>query len=334
VFRYDKIGDLVATSPLIRALAAHRPEGRLVLVASPYNAAVLQHMPEIYRIVLYDERASYADKLRFARALRRLKPESAFVMSPGADGYLLARLSGARQRAGVVMSYRHLQRLSAPLLLSHYEIIHRRRLDKRPDSSSHVAEMSLRLAGKFGIAHPADIGLHAPLSAKERDWAAEALDGADARQRVLLHLGCTWHECGLDEQGLVALAGDLLAALPQHRLIITAGPADQSQGQAMRTALPALCAEGRAVLFNGLGFAAWNAVIASCCLVITPDTGAVHLGSAHRKQVVAVYNPSRFNAMPSLYGPWQVPHRSLRGHADGPGIRAEVVKAVLELLAE
>ncbi len=335
VFRYDKIGDLLVTSPLFRAIKASRPHAYVILVASPYNRDVLAHMPEIDRIVVYDERASLRDRLRFGLALRRLKPSAAFVMSPNPDGYWLARLSGARQRAGVVMSYRTLQLLTAPLLLKAIKVIHRRRLDRGTDRGLHVSEIALQLAARSGFPRPANVAQSAPTSVADRAWAAAIAPGMPPR-RIVLHLGGTWRVCGLSETDMVTLAAQITRTFPSAALLMTAGPADQSYFDTMRASLPEptfpMPPERNALLFSGLSMGAWSALIETADLVVTPDTGAVHLASAHQRPVVAVYNAGRHNAMTSMFGPWETPYRTLRGGLAPETLLAQILGAMQELL--
>jgi len=322
VFRTDKIGDLLVTSPLFRAIKAARPDAYVILIASPYNQAVLANMPQIDRIVAYDDRADWRQKLRFASALRRLHPACVLVMSPGSDGYWMARLSGARRRAGVVMSYRQMQRLTAPLLLNAVEVIHRKRLDRTPDRHFHVSDIALRLAARCGFPRPADVSQSAPTSAAERAWAAGI---AGPGPRIVLHLGETWRACGLDEAAMITLVARIGTAFPTAHLLLTAGPADQAYGRALHNTA------GAATLFSGLSLGHWSALIESADLVVTPDTGAVHLASAHRRPVVAVYAPHRFNAMTSLFGPWQTPYRTLRGGGDVTALQDAILAAMAAL---
>ncbi len=321
VFRTDKIGDLIVTTPLIRAIKAHSPEAYVLLVASPYNQAVLANMPEIDRIVAFDDRAGWRQKLAFASALRSLKPHAMFVMSPKPDGYWIARFTGATWRGGVVMNYHTMQRLTAPLLLNAVSIINRAKLDRTPDRRCHVSEIALNLAARGGYPRPADITLSAPTSADDRAWAAIAAPG----HPILLHLGGTWGVCGLNPLALAALAQRITTTFPQKQLVMTAGPADQEYADSISAALP------DAALFTALPFGQWNALIERAALVVTPDTGAVHLASAHQRPVVAVYVDSRHNAMTSLFGPWQTPYRTLRGGADAAALQDAIIKAMAEL---
>ncbi len=345
VFRYDKIGDLIVSSPLFRAIKEKQPNAYVVLVCSPYNRAVLENMPEIDLIVAYDSKAAWRDKLRFAWALRRLKPTAAFVLSPSSGGHWMGWLSGAANRAGLLLSYRRMQRFLAPILLTTNEVIDRASLDQHPDSAQHQSAIVLRLAARCGFPRPAVVAQSVPTTKEARVWAARITQPPENPQRrILLHLGATWQGCGLSEEHLVALAGRIHADFPNTTLLITAGPADASYLAAMRSNFSEVVGEEthvfaspklypRALLFSGLSFGLWSALIESATVVVTPDTGAVHLASAHRRPVVAVYAPERFNAMTSLFGPWETPCRTLRGGGEREALSMKILASIRTLLA-
>ncbi len=308
VVRTDKIGDMIVTSPLFNALKSHDPALSIVLVASTYNQAVMAHHPAVSAIVVYDPKAGWRERLAFVLAIRRLRPEAAFVLSPGSHGGWLAWASGASQRAGMLMSYRRLQRWLAPWLFTAFEVTDKQALDHGPDTSRHQSAVALRLATRLGFTARSDTPQAAPASLEAMTWAA-ALAAAQCLTPppLVVHLGVTWRACGLPEAAVLGLLAALRATFPTHPLWLTVGPADGDYGRALAgEPLPTLT-----TVFSNQSFDRWSALIAHAAVVITPDTGAVHLASAHHKPVVAVYVPERFNAMTSLFGPWQVPHHSL-----------------------
>lgn len=325
VFRYDKIGDMIVTSPLMTAIKAANPSASILLVASSYNRAVMDHAPEVDKIVVYDPKASWRDRIGFGWALRGLKPNTVFVLSPGSHGAWLGWFSGAAQRGGMIMSYRRLQRLLAPLLLTAVEVLNKKKLDQRPDRHFHQSEVALRLAERCGVPRPVSIKQSAPASAEALQWAA-SLDTLPTR--LVIHLGATWQACGLGEGHIAELVKSLSVRFPDASLLFTAGPADQDY----RRVLESLPPHPRTTLLDPLSFDRWSAVIASATVVVTPDTGAVHLASAHHRPVVAVYAPDRFNAMTSLFGPWDVPYRTLRGGGPPEVLTEEIVTSVTALL--
>lgn len=341
VFRCDKIGDLVVTSGVFESFKA-KPGTRVTLVCSPYNRDVLRGHPFIDRILVLDRKAGWRAVFGFLRALRALRPTACLVMSPGVLTLLLARLSGARGRAAMIMSYRPLARLLAPLLLTAWETVDRKRLDRAIEPHFHQAAVAQRLAARLGFSAPGS-GLRVPVQPEAAAWAQALLAGqgrAPGQACILFHLGGSWRSCGLSPEEAAGLVGRLRAAFPQALLVMTAGPADGAYLDHVSAAFPEVVSEAPRItagqgglLCSGLSLDRWNALLAAATLVITPDTGAVHLASAHRVPLVVAYASWKMNRMMSLFGPRDVPHVAL-SKAGVPSMPEAILGGAERLLAE
>lgn len=53
IIRRDNIGDLVCTTPLLRALREHFPDARICALVNSYNAPVLAHNPDVNEVYVY-----------------------------------------------------------------------------------------------------------------------------------------------------------------------------------------------------------------------------------------------------------------------------------------
>lgn len=82
VIRRENIGDLVCTTPLLRALRSQLPEANLAVLATRYNRAVLENNPDIDVLYSYTKAkhrmpgeslaAIYVDRVRLLWRLRRM----------------------------------------------------------------------------------------------------------------------------------------------------------------------------------------------------------------------------------------------------------------------
>lgn len=100
VIRRDNIGDLVCTTPLIRALRERYPGARLCVLVNSYNRPVVENNPDIDTVYAYmkakhrDDGRSvfgvYWDRLRLIRKLRRERFDYAII----AGAPFLARALG------------------------------------------------------------------------------------------------------------------------------------------------------------------------------------------------------------------------------------------------
>jgi len=112
VIRRDNIGDLICTTPLIRALRQQHPEARICALVNSYNAPVLADNPDVNAVFAYTKAKHrppgtssakvYWDRLRLFAQLRKMHFDYAIMAAPRFQPRLLrlARLVGARHIIG------------------------------------------------------------------------------------------------------------------------------------------------------------------------------------------------------------------------------------------
>lgn len=103
---YQKMGQFLCATPLIRSLAAAWPGASLQFLGSPANAAAALANPRLSRVWVWKKSALWEWPGQ-VRALRRERFDLALLLTterPSATGVLLARTLGARWVAGYVPS--------------------------------------------------------------------------------------------------------------------------------------------------------------------------------------------------------------------------------------
>lgn len=97
------IGDMVFSTPLLRALVQRWPEAFLVVVGRPGAVEVLEDFPGLGERIAYDKEGSDAGPggiWRLSRVLRGLRPDWFLGVSRSGRTALLGLLSGSSLRAG------------------------------------------------------------------------------------------------------------------------------------------------------------------------------------------------------------------------------------------
>ena len=107
--RRDNIGDLVCTTPAIRAVRLKFPEARIAVLANTYNAEMVYGNPDVDEVFVY-EKTKHANRGRLGvwlgnfRLMRRIKAQKFDVaIGCGSASERLARYTsytGARRRIG------------------------------------------------------------------------------------------------------------------------------------------------------------------------------------------------------------------------------------------
>lgn len=93
------VGDAVMATGAVRAIRAARPEARIVALARPAPAALLDGAPFLDAVIVADARGA-TGPLRAARALRAAGVTAVLLLPNSFRAALVARLSGARVIVG------------------------------------------------------------------------------------------------------------------------------------------------------------------------------------------------------------------------------------------
>ena len=122
---------------------------------------------------------------------------------------------------------------------------------------------------------------------------------------MILHPGANWAHKRWAPDRFAAL-GDRLAAEQQARIVITGGPDDRALAESItaRMRQSAVLLVGRTTL-RQLG-----ACLEQARLVVSNDTGVLHIAAALGRPVVALYGPTS----PVLTGPLGHPQRTVVLH--------------------
>ena len=275
-------------------------------------------------------------RIAAARQLRRARFDACLVFSPGLEAYLLASMTGAPVRVGLVYSRRVLDRLMSPVLLTASSIA---RVDEAVATGRpvpHLVEQTMAVVVRAGLpAGKGDLEVVKEAGATRRASALLARLWPSSGLVVGLHLSPKWFESGWVAADVKTLVEKLLAALPGSAALLTCGIHDRSAMEAVAaewgTAPDAAASTwtmcgGRAVI-AGVDYPRWVALLACCDVVVTRDTASVHLASALGRPEVVVYAVDGFARNSQQFAPWRVPHRIV---ADGAfdRVATEVVEAV------
>ena len=171
VTRTDHLGDLVVSTPGLKALRRHLPQAEIwCLVAEPFRSLAQNWADHVL---------SPADPLP-----SRL--DAALGLSPRSATYKVLRKSRARYRIGYSYSERPLARLNCLLMLTHSWTTS---LIKNPRHEAEVVAQFLESTGLGRV----DIRPEYPLSPALEQWGKDKVRG-----RVVVHFAPRWLEAGRD----------------------------------------------------------------------------------------------------------------------------------------
>lgn len=304
------LGDVVMALPLLRALRAGRPDAEIVLVAKKPFLPLLAGWQVADRLhALPPAGAGY---FAHFRALRHEYPDVWLLFTNSVRGDLEAWLAGARQRFGLVRPGKH-----RPLLSHRYRVP--ADFDER---TRHQLELWENLLRHFGLAAPLDrtpaptpsdlSTLNPPLSTPPPIGLIPGSENTPAKRWPVAH----WRA--------------LLAAFPAERFVLLGTANDRAITAAVAAGFDA----DRVVDLAGrTDLPAYVAQLRTCRVLVTNDTGGMHLANALGVPLLALFGPTNpLRTGPVFSGPatiLQPPGCPATGGGDLTALAPETVIAAL-----
>jgi lipopolysaccharide heptosyltransferase II len=298
LLRLERIGDLVMALPAIRDVRAHAPGATIDLVVGSWNLPIARALPYVDKVLTLDAGwlargghggGGMAGLFAAAQAWRGARYDVAINFEPDIRSNALLACSGARWTAGWTSGG------GGPLLdvgLSY-------------DTSVHTSENARRLvAAIFGDPPP---GISQPLLVipeNVRRAAAERLSGVRGGPLVGVHVSGGRLVKQWEPARFAEVARQLIE---QHgaAIVLTGGADDRP----MVDDVKAVLRRDRVVdVAGGIDLLELAALLTELDLLITGDTGPMHVAAAVGTPVVAVFGPSD----PVRYAPSGPADRTVR----------------------
>jgi heptosyltransferase I len=293
LIRLRLIGDVVFTTPMVRALKRTFPESRLTYVVEQDAAAVVATNPHLSEVIVIPRSRGWRrlrDDVRLARRLRAERFDVVFDLHGGPRSSWLTWATGAPERIGYDIKGRRW----------HYtRTIHRPR-DLRPlHSVANQWELLGAMTRWPGTApDPAIDAVEMPVDPRAAQRIAERLRACAVDERhviTVVHVSAGNPFRRWPEPAFVRLITALASADDRRRVILSSGPSDRQAAdriaEAARTALgPAHAA--RVLPFGDVDLAELRALIDRSQLFVGGDTGPLHIAASSATPIVGIYGPT------------------------------------------
>lgn len=271
VVRLGALGDIVHTVPAIAAILQSLPGTRVDWLVERKHRPVLDLFDLDVRPIAI-EGGSVGAFLGAMRGLRANQYDIALDFQGLLKSAILARGSGARRVVGFSRDA-----LREPMASRFYTE------DIQPGNARHVIAKNLSLLRAVGV-ESAEIRV--PLKSHDRTPAPA--------RRVVLNPGAGWP----NKQWPPDRFGAVAAALRKSRglgSVVTWGPGEESLARGVVDA-----SGGAAELAPATALPQLMALLASAALMVSGDTGPIHLAAAAGTPIVGLYGPTD----PARNGPW------------------------------
>ena len=301
--RLDTIGDVLMTTPAIRALKASNPRRRITLLTSSAGATTASLVPEIDEVMVYD-----APWLKATAPRLNSRPEyemAEHLRSLNFDGAIIFTVYSQNPLPSAFLCYL----ADIPLRLAHchenpYQLLTDWVKDPEPDNLiRHEVQRQLDLVATIGC-HTDDerMSLGVPenaLTAVEN--ILEKLGIPGQRPWVVIHPGATAASRRYPPENFAVVARKLIRDM-DIQVIFTGTEPELQLITDIQTAMGVPCHS----LVGCLNLAELAALLKLAPLLISNNTGPVHIAAAVGTPVVDLY------ALTNLqHTPWGVPNRVL-----------------------
>jgi heptosyltransferase-1 len=287
IIKPSSLGDVVHALPILSALRGVWPSAHLTWVVHAPFREVLSGHPDLDELIVYDRKGRGIDRRGIggmAGVLGKLG-RGQYDLTIDLQGLLRSALMAAATRAKVRVGMAD-AREGARWFYTH-------RVDA-PRLGLHAVERVLRVAAALG-ADVSEPCFNVPIAEKDRSWARDVL-AAVPRPRVILNLGARWltkrwppeHYAEIGRRAVSKFGGGLIAVgAAEDRPLVDALARHIAPLRVLD-----LCGQTRLPQLAALSLESE--------LMISNDTGPLHLAAAAGARVLGIYTCTS----PRLTGPF------------------------------
>ena len=325
--QHNQLGDMLCAVPLLKALRARYPSAFIAVMASRVNYSVMLNLRFVNELIRYDktefigkEGGSLFRFPGFVKGLRELRCTIAVVPSTVSTSFtsdLFAWLSGARLRVGAGS----IDGTSNP---SAFFFTHPQELDWRDRQSVHQVRRNLEIWPE-PLPVP-DFSLEITLSEHRLIDGKSFVDNIKGplEKVVVYHPGAGKVPNRWPAKSFAEVANELSKS-EHSAVLITSGPMDQEPVAAMVAGLA-----GDYHVVDNEPIRRVAAILHAVDLVITNDTGIMHVAAGVGTPVLSLFGPTD----PAQWAPIGERHRYIRGEGGNIAniLQDDVVRNAREML--
>lgn len=268
------VGDVVLSTPVLRALREHLPETEVIAVVRPGQQPLLAGLPWVDDVIAMSN-TGVRGPFRLAAQIRKKQPDAGLLLPNSFRSAVTLRLADVAIRVGYARDGRSLllthsvtpPDLSTPVPMTHY-----------------YAQLATHALGCEAIDHTLELRT----SDAEREAAAKLLDDVPG-PFVLLNPGAS-KQAKRWPAARFAAVGDAVADSHSMSVAVTGSPGEagivRAVCDAAETSSPIDLVE------RGVTLGSLKAVIERASLLITNDTGPRHIAAALGTPAVSIFGPT------------------------------------------
>jgi len=288
VVRLDRMGDVVLSTPALKALRDAYPESRITFMVRPYVKDIVEGNPWANEIIIYDKAKSFLENIKFIKKLRNKKFDLAIALHPTFRTNVIVFLSGIPKRLGLDRKSR------MGIFLTD------RVPDKKHLGLKHEMDYTLDILRYIGV-NAKDRKMYVPVSRDSQIRTREALEKGGISESdtvVAINPGASCPSKRWPAKRFAEVA-DTLIKKHGVKIVVMSGEADKRIGKDMVSFMQEKCLDlsGKTTVGDIAG------ILKRSKLFISNDSGPVHVACAIGTPVVAIFGRSDRGLSPKRWGP-------------------------------
>jgi len=285
VVNVNWVGDVLFSTPAIKALRKHYPDAHIACMVVPRCKEILELNPRLNELIIYDEKGEYKGlfgKLKLISELKARRFDCVFLFHRSLTRTLMVALSGIRERVGIYNSKRGF-------------LLTKKVKPQPPDI--HKVEQFLNIVRGMGVG---EYGKNMELFIGKEDdaFSCEFLKsrGIDEKERfIVLNPGGNWDLKRWPAENFAGL-GDSLREKYKVPIVITGADKDVWLGKKIAGMMrhKPVVAAGETTLRQ------LAAIMKRASLVVSNDSGPMHIAVSQAVKTIALFGPTD----PKVTGPY------------------------------
>lgn len=289
IVRLDRIGDVLLSTPVIKAVREAYPDSHIAFMVRPYARDIVEGSPYLDEVIIYNKEGSEkgpAGNAKFILGLRKRKFDMAIILHPTARAHIVTFLAGIPDRVGY-------DRKLGWLLTK--RIPHLKQLGLR-----HETDYALDMVRYIGI-EPKAKELYMPISKESEGRINDIFErygvkGSDKIVVINPSASCVSKRWSAERFAKVA---DKLVEGKNAKVIIISGQSDKNFGDNVANGMR----QGRINLSGKTSIGDIASLLKRSSLFISNDSGPVHIACAVGTPVIAIFGRHDRGLSPLRWGP-------------------------------
>jgi len=288
IVRTDRIGDVVLSTPVIKAVREALPGAFVAMLVSPYTRDIVDGNPYLNEVIALDKKKfkGLLGSARFSGVLRKKSFDTAIVLHPMVRIHIILWLAGIRNRVGLNKKW--------GFLLTR-RIAHTKQL-----GGKHEADYNLDILRLVGI-EPKGRELLVPVKEENRLKIKRILkenELEDGSGFVVVHPGASCPSKRWPSERFAMVADEIINRF-HKKIVIIASTNNKDFSRKMREKTENAVLD----LSGSLSVGELAALLEKSKLLISNDSGPVHIAVALGVPVVAIFGRNQPGLSSKRWGP-------------------------------